>query len=211
MAMKKPNDLGDMNGGMYADKYTPPSDTPPADFVGIYATPKAVTLPAPGSNETEKKAIAVTSQKSGFTPQDKPSVELSRDCESPIAAQCDTNIPEGGPSVLGYLSGNTFMKDDLIPDTKAFDIGTTTINTAKDPETGKEITTAEISVQIDPGKVLGRYTVRVSLGTQKIYATSFEVLAAPPAQVIQSVGATIAEPLSTVGNTTKATKTQTPP
>jgi len=167
-----------------------------ADFVGLYITPKSITLPS-GSSDAEKKGvekkwIAVYSMKSGFGAQEKPTVEILRECDNSLAAPCDPSLPEGGPSIAGYLMGNAALKnavltEDQIAETKTFEIGTTVVG-YRDPDTDKE-PIAEVALQINPGSIPGRYTVRVQDTNQKSYVGAFEV--ATPTAAIEPQSAAV--------------------
>lgn len=153
------------------------------EFAGLLVSPRSASVSGP--NDPEKKVIAVYSMKSGFNPQEKLAVEILRDCEVPVATTvvtaCDATAPEGGPSVAGYLLGTAVSKEDLIPDSKTLDIGTTIVGTYQEAETGRELPLAEVALQIDPGKVPGHYVVRIRGANEKSFLGSFEVTAPPTA------------------------------
>lgn len=151
------------------------------EFAGLLVSPRSASVSGP--NDPEKKVIAVYSMKSGFGPQEKLAVEILRNCETPaattVATACDVTAPEGGPSVAGYLLGAAVSKEDLVPDSKTLDIGTTIVGTYQEAETGRELPLAEVALQIDPGKVPGHYVVRVRGANEKSFLGSFEVTPMP--------------------------------
>jgi hypothetical protein len=169
-----------------ADACASPFGEPPNVQTGqaaLFVAPQLISLD-PAS--PDRKSVWVTSRSLPTDLQEKPVVEIQKYCE-PSTECTSIQVPPGGPSLTAFLVGTTCQRDDLVPATEKFEVGTFP-HTQTNPETSHISTNAEVLLNIGAGTVPGKYVVSVIVNRITLTAP-FEVIASPSTVAIESLKA----------------------